>query len=267
MLLSRLGLELEYWKKNKFFGFYKHISTSSMAEYAQEEYYNMILAFGAANENAPRAVQIYAERFPDERLPGVGVFHNLRQRLLFGTGNLVPQHNRGNHVNNNRHYTPEQEELVLDMFDDDPRLSTRVAATRLFLHNNHEVVHKILKDNGRHPYHLLKVQDLVGPRDYQNRLNFCQTMRLWDVNDPGIFNRILWTDECTFTPNGMFNSRNYVHWHDFNPHLIRISKTQFRWSLNVWAGMIGPYLVNREIIKRIWKKIFYLRISQLYLQD
>lgn len=215
-----------------------------MAEYSQEEYYNIIIAYGAANENAGRAVEIYAERFPDERIPGVGVFNNLRQRLLIGEGNLVPQHNRGIRVHNNRRYTQELEDIVLAMFDDDPRLSTRVAAARLFLHNNHEIVHRILKDNGRHPYHFLKVQDLIEPRDYENRLNFCQTMRLWDVNDPTIFNRILWTDECTFAPNGMFNSKNYVSWQDFNPHMIRKSKTQFRWSINVWAGMIGPHLVS-----------------------
>jgi len=30
------------------------------------------------------------------------------------------------------------------------------------------------------------------------------------------FPNFLWTDEATFTPNGIFNSRNNLFWHDEN---------------------------------------------------
>ena len=32
---------------------------------------------------------------------------------------------------------------------------------------------------------------------------------------------VLWSDEATFTPNGVFNSRNHLTWHFENPYAIR----------------------------------------------
>ncbi|EFN84401.1 hypothetical protein EAI_10604, partial [Harpegnathos saltator] len=32
---------------------------------------------------------------------------------------------------------------------------------------------------------------------------------------------ILWTDEATFTPNGVLNCRNNLYWSDENPHVVR----------------------------------------------
>ncbi|XP_067209021.1 uncharacterized protein, partial [Linepithema humile] len=57
---------------------------------------------------------------------------------------------------------------------------------------------------------------------------------------------ILWSDKATFTPNGVFNSRNFLYWDEENPHAIREGAFQRRWSINVWAGIIanqviGPY--------------------------
>jgi len=56
--------------------------------------------------------------------------------------------------------------------------------------------------------------------------------------------QILWTDEATFTPNGVFNSRNFVLWNEENPHAIRQTRFQYRWSINVWAGIIADRVVN-----------------------
>ncbi|XP_066600978.1 uncharacterized protein [Prorops nasuta] len=56
--------------------------------------------------------------------------------------------------------------------------------------------------------------------------------------------RILWTDESTFTPNGVFNSKNYVHWATENPRAVRVGAFQFRWTINVWAGLIGDRVIG-----------------------
>jgi len=55
---------------------------------------------------------------------------------------------------------------------------------------------------------------------------------------------ILWTDEATFTPNGVFNSRNHLLWQDENPHAIREGAYQYRGSINAWAGVIKDRVVN-----------------------
>lgn len=212
-----------------------------MAEYEPDEYFEMLMILGEAGRNYTRAADLYAERHPDDRHPRRNVFINLENRLLM-TNCMSPNHNRGQRLaQNDRGYPLELQNLVVEHFDNDPGLSTRKAAARLG--TSHQVIHKILKDNGRHPYHFLKVQDLVRPRDYERRYEFCTDMLARQRRDNRFFGNIMWTDECIFTPNGCFNSKNFVEWHDVNPYLIRTSKTQFRWSIHIWAGIVGPHLV------------------------
>jgi len=121
--------------------------------------------------------------------------------------------------------------------------------------------------NGLRPYHYPRVQQLL-PRDCQPRINFYEGiiftnfLHLWYFQRTVILGKsyagflvqcrrnlsfpdiILWTDEATSTPNGVFNSRNYLHWGEENPHLVRQGAFQFRWSINVWAGIIGNQLVS-----------------------
>lgn len=66
---------------------------------------------------------------------------------------------------------------------------------------------------------------------------------------------ILWTDEAIFTPNGIFNSRNFLYWSDENPHIVREGAFQYRWSINVWAGVIGNQVVS---VNKCKKKYFFL---------
>lgn len=226
-----------------------------MAEYQEREYMNMLLALGQANNNYRRAVQIYAEQYAveGERIPDHRVIENLQVRLLRGEP-LIPAHNRGRVLHILLVYN-----LVLAQVDEEhgePGLSTRLIALRLGLRNNHQLVHRILKDNGKHPYHFRKVQDLRQPRDYENRQIFCNRMLQLHRRVPNLLELIIWSDECIFTPNGMFNSKNFVEWHDINPRLIRTAKTQFRWVIHVWAGMIGDRLVEYFLIDI--KKLFNL---------
>lgn len=219
-----------------------------MAEYQEREYWNMLMALGEARGNHRRAVQIYAENYAEEgdRVPDHRVIENLQRRLLEGR-TLLPDHNRGRvlHVEPYDHYL---ENLVLAQIADDPGLSTRVIALRLGLQDNHQLVHRILIDNGLHPYHFRKVQDLRQPRDNERRLAFCNFMLQLHIRVPNLFELILWSDECLFTPNGMFNSKNFVEWHGQNPFLIKIAKTQFRWVIHVWAGMIGEHVVIQILL-------------------
>ncbi|EFN72613.1 hypothetical protein EAG_02153, partial [Camponotus floridanus] len=96
---------------------------------------------------------------------------------------------------------------------------------------------------------------------------------------------ILWTDESTFIPNDVFNSRNCLHWAEENPHLVRQGAFQFRWSINVWAEIIGnqiigPYFLpprlNSEIyadylqntlVELLENVAFHVRTRMIYQYD
>lgn len=63
---------------------------------------------------------------------------------------------------------------------------------------------------------------------------------------------ILVTDEASFTCNGIHSFRNTHYWALENPHVIRRTHFQQRFSVNVWAGivngvLIGPYILENRL--------------------
>lgn len=205
------------------------------------EYYNMFVALIQVGHDANAAPDRYAENNEDvERIPSPDTFVRLNNRLL-QSGSLLPT--GSNSGRRPTRITEELETAIIAQFDADPHLSTRVCAVRLGL-ANHQDVHDVLKLNGRHPYHFQKVQHLVGERDYENRVDFATLYLQMEDMIPDIIDITLFCDESTFTRDGMFNYKNYVTWNDTNQHLVLQRNTQFRFSINVWAGIIGNRLVS-----------------------
>ncbi|EFN82461.1 hypothetical protein EAI_16291, partial [Harpegnathos saltator] len=71
---------------------------------------------------------------------------------------------------------------------------------------------------------------------------------------------ILWTDEATFKTAYLILAIIYVYWSDENPHVVREGGFQYRWSINVWAGiignqMIGPHFLPPCLTGRIYKQL------------
>ena len=59
---------------------------------------------------------------------------------------------------------------------------------------------------------------------------------------------VLYTDEASFTREGVFHSYNSHFWVFENPHAQFVGRYQHRFSVNVWAGIVhkhllGPYLL------------------------
>ncbi|XP_066600983.1 histone-lysine N-methyltransferase SETMAR-like [Prorops nasuta] len=88
------------------------------------------------------------------------------------------------------------------------------------------------------PFHFQRGQQLP-PHDYVCRVYFCEGSLAQCCRDETFLDRILWTDESTFTPNGVFNRRNLEQWADENPHSVREGAFQYRYTINVWAGLVG----------------------------
>ncbi|GFW87793.1 DUF4817 domain-containing protein [Trichonephila clavipes] len=55
---------------------------------------------------------------------------------------------------------------------------------------------------------------------------------------------VLFSDEASFTREGIFNTHNDHIWAVENPHAIRRRAAQIRFSVNVWAGIIGDHLIG-----------------------
>lgn len=199
----------------------------------------MLRALARVDENFAAAPEEYEMIVDDpERIPQAATFRALRERVL-KTDSLLPDHSQAGR--NRSRISEDVRAAVLEQFRLNPNLSTRLCAVRFGL--NHQDIHEILKDEGLKPFHFTKVQHLTGPNDYRRRLVFARSFLEQQRLIPDYLGLILWSDECSFTPEGMFNHKNFVTWTDLNPHLVAHVRTQYQWTINVWAGIIGNKLV------------------------
>ena len=159
-----------------------------------------------------------------------------------------------------RALTPEQEEAILNRFHANPSTSTR--AVGLIQNIRHQVVHEVAVDDGLKPYHHQKVHK-IKPEDRQHRMNFSGALIERMENDPDFLSRILFTDEATFTRDGIFNFHNNHTWSHANPHSNYVQGNQERFSVNVWTGIIGDHLIGPYIMPARMTGLNYL----IFLQD
>ena len=100
-------------------------------------------------------------------------------------------------------------------------------------------VWRTLPDEDLYPYHDQRVQHLE-PGDHAQRMDFCH----WIKAHPELLSVILFSDEASFTRDGVNNSRNVHTWSHDNPHETRVTNFQRRFSVNVWCGVIGNRLIG-----------------------
>ena len=157
------------------------------------------------------------------------------------TGNIMPTGGGGRPrgVRN-----PAMEEEVIQRALDDPRMSTRRIAREMDV--SHVLVYKVLKEEKLHAFHFTRVQKLL-PRDDPVRVNYSRKILERVAIEPEFLRRVLWTDESTFTQDGYFNFHNYHHYGYENPFLTWDGNSQYRFKVNVWAGLIDNQLVSIKL--------------------
>lgn len=208
-----------------------------MADFTNAEMADMVFAYGLADGNSSEARRIYQERYPQRVTPCAATFANLFRRLSqsgsFERNSAVgrPQTTR----------SPELEEAVLDEISEHPETSTRKISQ--ILNVSHMTVWRILKDQLLYPYHVQRVQALTL-RDFQPRMEFAHWLQRKVEQHPQFLSSILFTDEASFSRNGIMNFHNNHIWTDDNPHAITQTRFQDRFSFNVWIGIIGDYLIG-----------------------
>ena len=186
--------------------------------------------------NGGAAAIRYRELYRNRRQPNRKLFQILFQRQKeYGTFRV--KHHTG--IPTAR--TAEEEEDVLERVAENPNISVRRLSTATGI--SRTSVHNILRTQLLYPYHHTKVQELL-PNDLPFRFDFCRWFRNKPNNDPTFFSRVLFTDEATFTHRGIFNTRNYHTWSEENPHITRAKHFQREFSINVWCGIVGDFLLG-----------------------
>jgi len=147
---------------------------------------------GFCNCNACAAVEEYQRRFPDRRILSRGAFTRIHQTMR-ETGCLPSVA-----VQSEREVvrTINTRENILEMGS--PRLSTRRMTSRIGL--SRMQVWRTLHEENLYPYHDQRVQHLE-PGDHAQLLDLCH----WVTAHPELLSVILFTDEVSFTRDGINN--------------------------------------------------------------
>lgn len=219
--------------------------------FSHEEYADMVYVYGYCNGNANAAVDEYRRRYPLRRTPNRAVFTNVFCALReCGTLPSV-------HVSSERRsiQTVEEQEEIVSMVQRSPTTSTRRIASRLRVPQSR--VWRTLHYDGLYPFHHQPVQHL-HPGDDAHRLQFCH----WLSHNRELLPYILFTDEATFTRNGINNTRNCHNWAQDNPHATVQKNFQTRFSVNVWCGIINDMLIGPAIVEDRMTGDSYLHFLQ-----
>lgn len=236
-----------------------------MADYSFAELADMHFMYGKANGCAREARRLYQEYFPNRQIPCEKLFINLHQRLR-ENGTFRPNMNDTGRSRTTR--TPQAEERVLECVAANPGISTRRIALQEGIPKS--TTWEILHEQLLYPYHIQRVQALK-PQDLLPRAQFCEWMQRKCHQDRFFLNKVLFTDEAGFTREGIVNFHNNHVWAEENPHAIFESRFQNKFSINVWAGILGDRLIGPYIMPQRLDGPAYLDFLQntlpLLLED
>ena len=181
--------------------------------YGIRDYFNMLRLYFENFQQENRAAAAYREEYQGRGNADRNVIIDLIDRLL-QHGQMMPIYGGGRPRSVR---TVENEEAILAYFEAAGDASARDAERDLGISKS--TIYRVLKDEGMHPYHYRGVQCL-HENDPALRLDFCNYFNQRTEAHESFPRRILWTDESSFTRDGMYNTHNYHYWSHENPHLV-----------------------------------------------
>ncbi|GFT08897.1 uncharacterized protein TNCV_4104141 [Trichonephila clavipes] len=138
--------------------------------------------------------------------------------------------------------TPIFEGGVLHAVDQTPGTSVRALAASTG--RSPTTIHRVLQGAALHPFHVQRVQSLQ-PDDPPRRVTFAQWFLNQIAADMHFASSVLFCDEATFSREGVFNTHM---WALNNPHSTRPRAMQHRFTVNMWAGIVGDSLLGPYIL-------------------
>jgi hypothetical protein len=211
--------------------------------FSNAEFADMHFVYGFCDGNSSAAMREYRRRFPNRRVPSKNVFTRLHQRLK----------ETGSFSNTHFERASDYPEEVLQKIELDPSTSVRRISRETNI--SRMKVHRTIKHEKLYPYHIQKVQHLL-PTDHAERIAYCR----WLIANRHL--NILFTDESVFTRDGVTNQHNSHVYAQENPKAVTLHHFQHRFSVNVWCGIIGPYLIGPYIFEGVLNGRLYLDFLQ-----
>lgn len=219
------------------------------------------------NERSSRQVSVIFNERHYDRAP---ISHNTAakiNRLFASTGAVFKTRARRYNLNQRRY--PDDERILAE-FRNNPNGSIRSVARILNLTKNK--VWRCLKRNRIRAFKPKFLHTLLNG-DFERRFEFCLWLQGNYLNDRHFLKNIMFTDEATFTTNGVVSSQNCRFWAAENPNWVINSKNQYSEKVNVWCGIlneriVGPFFLdnlNGENFLHFLQSDFYDFLMELPL--
>lgn len=200
-----------------------------------------IVRISGDNYHSEREVaRIFNQRHPNRQPIGRSTVGKIN-KIFKETGAVskyILKHNRQRRNLNDR--------AVLDYFTNHPKNSLRIASLDLNLPR--ESIRRCLKRNKVRPFKPKFLQTLKEG-DEVKRMEFCLWAQGEYLSKRNFLNHIMFSDEASFSTNGVVSSQNARYWASENPDWVINCKSQYSEKVNVWCGvlkdrLIGPYFFD-----------------------
>lgn len=127
-------------------------------------------------------------------------------------------------------------------------------------------VRRILREEGLRPFRLMRAQEL-RPGDAEVRAEFCRWMKEKLRRRPNLLRNVLFTDESSFSSVSIHNAQNVRIWALFNPRAVIQRRAQGRFTLNVWAGILGDSIIGPYFLPRLTSAAYLNHLRNVLLPD
>lgn len=133
-------------------------------------------------------------------------------------------------------------EQIRNYFIANPKKTLRTASLDLQLPR--ETIRRNLKKyNNMKPFKP-KFLHALEEGDSDKRMEYCLWCQGEYLNDRNFLNKVLFSDEATFTTNGTVSSHNTRHWAEQNPEWVISCRRQYSQKVNVWCGILNTRIIG-----------------------
>lgn len=155
-----------------------------------------------------------------------------------------------------------------------PKISIRVASLELGM--SKDSFHRAAQEAGFRPYRPYTVIEL-SEDDFDRRDEFSSTFLALLEQNPGLLDKIIWSDESEFRLNGVVNRHNSCYWAQANPQeqmpVQHTSAGVMVWCAVTSTKIIGPYFfdgsVNADSYLMMLKEFLWpqVKYKRMYFQQ
>lgn len=223
----------------------------------------VVQCYGLGEIALREVVRRFNERFPSTNLTRMTAMRIVKKFLATGSVLNVKKEIKKHDENDAATI------VAIDSVEEHPRLSLRERSRNLNVSKSE--LQRIYKSNKVKPFKP-KFVHTIEEGDAGRRLLFCLTIGEKCIVERNFYKNIVFSDEATFTTNGVISSQNCRYWSTNNPNFRINCRRQYYQKVNVWCavsyrfGILGPFFIEGRLNQNEYLQLLD-RFRDEYLHD